>query len=92
MQSVQERLIYEIRKVPESLLVEVLDFVLFIQQRYSQSRQEVDQEWQPGFFEEVIGGWEGSKLLREEQPVYEVSGRPSARLRAFHPRINQDLC
>lgn len=29
------------------------------------------REWQPGFFEEVIGGWEGEPLVREEQGDYE---------------------
>ncbi len=28
--------------------------------------------WQPGFFEEVIGGWQGEPLVREEQGEYEV--------------------
>lgn len=30
------------------------------------------QGWQPGFFEEVIGGWEGEPLARGEQGDYEV--------------------
>jgi len=28
-------------------------------------------QWQEGFFEEVIGGWEGELLVREKQPDYE---------------------
>ena len=28
--------------------------------------------WQPGFFEEVIGGWQGEALVREKQGEYEV--------------------
>lgn len=27
--------------------------------------------WQKGFFEEVIGGWEGEPLVREAQPEYQ---------------------
>jgi len=27
--------------------------------------------WQQGFFEEVIGGWEGEPLVREPQPEYQ---------------------
>ena len=27
--------------------------------------------WQPGFFEEVIGGWVGEPLVRENQGDYE---------------------
>lgn len=30
------------------------------------------EEWPPGFFEEVIGGWEGEKLTRSPQPDYPV--------------------
>ncbi|MGB3203360.1 MAG: hypothetical protein WBB28_00035 [Crinalium sp.] len=28
----------------------------------------VNRGWSPGFFEEVIGGWEGEPLVREAQP------------------------
>lgn len=28
--------------------------------------------WQPGFFEEVVGGWVGEPLVREKQGDYEV--------------------
>lgn len=28
--------------------------------------------WQPNFFEDVIGGWEGEKLVRDIQPDYET--------------------
>jgi len=28
--------------------------------------------WQPGFFEEVIGSWEGEPLERPEQLPYEI--------------------
>ncbi|MBO0350024.1 hypothetical protein J0895_13060 [Phormidium pseudopriestleyi FRX01] len=28
--------------------------------------------WQPGFFEEVVGGWVGEPLVRENQGDYEV--------------------
>ncbi|MGK7922002.1 MAG: hypothetical protein AB4080_18560 [Trichodesmium sp.] len=27
--------------------------------------------WEPGFFEEVIGGWAGEPLVREPQPEYQ---------------------
>ncbi len=27
--------------------------------------------WNPGFFEEVIGGWEGEPLVRGPQPEYQ---------------------
>ena len=30
-------------------------------------RREVADEWPPGFFEEVIGGWVGEPLARPEQ-------------------------
>jgi len=28
--------------------------------------------WPPGFFTEVIGGWQGERLVREPQGVYET--------------------
>lgn len=71
MESIQEQLINEIHKTPSPLLQEVLDFVLFLNQKYSQSHPTRPESWQPGFFEEVIGGWEGEKLAREIQPDYE---------------------
>ncbi|CAC5344003.1 MULTISPECIES: hypothetical protein [Planktothrix] len=30
------------------------------------------ENWQPGFFEEVIGGWVGEPLVRENQGQYEI--------------------
>ena len=33
--------------------------------------REVANEWPPGFFEEVIGGWAGKPLERPEQPPFE---------------------
>jgi hypothetical protein len=71
MESVQERLINEINKTPSPLLQEILDFVLFLNQKYSQSNLTTPKSWEPGFFEEVIGGWEGEKLTRDIQPDYE---------------------
>ena len=70
MQSLQEQLIQEICKTPSSLLQQILDFVRFLNQRYQQPIPEAKrgEEWPPGFFEEVIGGLEGEKLIREPQP------------------------
>jgi hypothetical protein len=31
----------------------------------------LNKGWQQGFFEEVIGGWKGEPLIREEQGQYE---------------------
>ena len=28
--------------------------------------------WPPGFFTEIIGGWQGERLVREPQGVYEM--------------------
>jgi hypothetical protein len=71
MESTKDRLITEINNTPDPLLQEVLDFVLFINQKYPQSKLITPKGWQPGFFEEVIGGWEGEKLVRDIQPDYE---------------------
>jgi hypothetical protein len=70
MQSLQEQLIQEIRNTPSSLLQQILDFVRFLNQGYQKPISNSGEEWPPGFFEEVIGGWEGEKLTREPQPNY----------------------
>jgi len=36
-----------------------------------QSEASQDKGWLPGFFEEVIGSWEGEPLVRESQGEYE---------------------
>jgi hypothetical protein len=33
--------------------------------------QELSEEWPPGFFEEVVGGWQGEPLERPSQGAYE---------------------
>ena len=35
------------------------------------ARNEVLSDWPEGFFEEVIGGWQGSPLTRPEQGEFE---------------------
>lgn len=53
---------------------EVLDFAEFLQTKSLQSdliQPEKSSNWQPGFFEEVIGGWVGEPLERAEQGEYE---------------------
>jgi Protein of unknown function (DUF2281) len=72
MESIQEKLIDEINKTPDSLLQEILDFVMFVNRKYSQRQPIKIKGWHPGFFEEVIGGWEGEKLVRDLQPDYEL--------------------
>ncbi len=37
--------------------------------RFNEQRK---NSWQPNFFEDVIGGWEGEKLVRDIQPDYET--------------------
>lgn len=71
MESIQEKLLHEIARTPDRLLPEVLDFVIFLNSRYLQMQPRKPKGWQPGFFEEVIGGWEGEKLVRDIQPEYE---------------------
>jgi hypothetical protein len=44
--------------------------VRFLNQGYQKPISNSGEEWPPGFFEEVIGGWEGEKLTREPQPNY----------------------
>jgi len=33
--------------------------------------RELSEEWPPGFFEEVVGGWQGEALERPPQGAYE---------------------
>jgi hypothetical protein len=76
MESIQKRLIDEISKTPDSLLQEVLDFLMFVNDKHSESQKNgqipTKLGWQPGFFEEVIGSWEGETLVRDVQPAYEL--------------------
>ncbi|MEA5520421.1 DUF2281 domain-containing protein [Limnoraphis robusta] len=49
---------------------EVLDFAEFLQAKSLQSglvQPQKSSNWEPGFFEEVIGGWVGEPLERGEQ-------------------------
>jgi hypothetical protein len=35
-------------------------------------RSRQDLGWTPGFFERIIGGWQGTPLVREAQGEYEI--------------------
>jgi hypothetical protein len=72
MQSIQEQLMQEMSQTPTSILQQVLDFLRFLKQQSNKSLEDQGEAWPPGFFEEVIGGWEGEKLTREPQPDYEI--------------------
>lgn len=72
MQSIQEQLIQEINRTPDQLLQEVLDFLQFLNQKHKKTGINEGEKWPPGFFDEVIGGWEGEKLIREPQPDYPI--------------------
>lgn len=53
---------------------EVLDFAEFLLSKSPQSgsmQPEKSSNWEPGFFEEVVGGWVGEPLERAEQGEYE---------------------
>jgi hypothetical protein len=69
----KEQLLKAIERVPEPLLEEVLDFLLFIQSRHNPNPIEpsTDQprkrQWSPHFFERTAGSWQGEPLIREEQ-------------------------
>ncbi|MFE4108634.1 hypothetical protein [Almyronema epifaneia] len=71
MDTVKQKLIQELERTPSALLQELFDFVLFLNQRYAQAQPTVPSAWQPNFFEDVIGSWEGNPLIREPQPGYE---------------------
>jgi hypothetical protein len=53
MESIQKRLIDEINKTPDSLLQEVLDFLMFVNSKHSENPKNgqtvIKSGWQPGF-------------------------------------------
>ena len=34
-------------------------------------RRDVESGWPKGYFEQVVGGWQGGELVRPEQPAVE---------------------
>jgi hypothetical protein len=42
--------------------------VMFVNHKHGQKQLKKPRGWQPNFFEEVIGGWEGERLVRDIQP------------------------
>jgi len=69
----KEQLLKAIEQVPDPLLEEVLDFLLFIQSRHNSKPIELstdqpqERQWSPHFFERTAGSWQGEPLIREEQ-------------------------
>ncbi|ELS33576.1 MULTISPECIES: hypothetical protein [Pseudanabaena] len=41
-------------------------------ERLDRFNEQQKNSWQPNFFEDVIGGWEGEKLVRDIQPDDEM--------------------
>lgn len=69
----KEQLLKAIEQVPDPLLEEVLDFLLFLQSRHNPNpvelsiKQSRKRQWSPRFFERTAGSWQGEPLIREEQ-------------------------
>lgn len=62
-------------QVPVGFKNEDLEVMVIFQPLKSRDRNSATLEsrgWQPGFFEEVIGSWEGEPLERPEQLPYEI--------------------
>ena len=51
--------------------LEVLVVYQIIEDKTAQTTSE-DLGWSPGFFERVVGGWQGPSLIRDAQGEYEV--------------------
>jgi hypothetical protein len=49
-----------------------LEVLVVFQLLPTQEQEPTPSEWQPGFFEQVIGGWQGDALVRDSQGDYEV--------------------
>ncbi|BCL38199.1 hypothetical protein [Nostoc sp. MS1] len=76
--STEQDLLTKWRSLPQDKQEEVLNFVEFLLFRLKlQTNDKIQQStpqfkgWNPGFFEEVIGGWVGEPLERPEQGEYE---------------------
>lgn len=56
--------------LPENIKNTDLEITLVYQPILASENQKKDfsTKWQKGFFEEVIGTWEGETLVREKQP------------------------
>jgi hypothetical protein len=62
-------------QIPVGFKNEDLEVMVIFQRLKSRDRNSATLEsrgWQPGFFEEVIGSWEGEPLERPEQLPYET--------------------
>lgn len=59
--------------LPENIKNIDLEITLVYQPILSSDNQKdnLSKGWQKGFFEEVIGCWEGEILIREKQPDYQ---------------------
>jgi Protein of unknown function (DUF2281) len=69
----KEQLLKAIEQVPDPLIEEILDFLLFIQSRRCPNLPEpstqpsAKRQWSPHFFERTAGAWQGEPLVREDQ-------------------------
>lgn len=59
--------------LPKNIKNTNLEITLVYQPILEQNKIENDllKGWEKGFFEEVIGCWEGEELVRDKQPVYQ---------------------
>lgn len=58
--------------LPVNLPETDVDIIVVQPRGGAQSNGSAAKGWPPGFFEEVIGGWQGEMLERPEQGEYEV--------------------
>ena len=65
----RETLHEAIEHLPENTLPDLAQFIAFLQFKVEQSTSK--SSWPAGFFENVIGGWQGEPLERPEQGVFE---------------------
>lgn len=60
-------------QVPVGIINTELEVMVIVQPLVQPEVETSEQTgWMPGFFEEVIGSWEGEPLVRPEQENYEV--------------------
>lgn len=61
--AIEKEILEKLQKLSPEKQRELLDFAEFLAAKASQKQE----TWQPGFFDEVVGGWAGAPLERAPQ-------------------------
>lgn len=66
--NVEEQIIATVRALPPESQREILDFAQFLRIRQEERNQPsmLTKNWPAGFLEDIVGGWQGESLVRQE--------------------------